>query len=124
MAARGDPKLICRILVQKIPEIERKREIRIPMEHVEELIDFCLSRSYGRYSVERAIDLLSEGMSPSDIESGNFLEPLSESEITDLLDSINDKKNISAISRKMVEITKRPVDNSLIARAIEKLSRK
>ncbi len=124
MAARGDPKMICRILVQKIPEIERKREIRIPMEHVEVLIDFCLSRGYGRYSVERAIDLLSEGMSPSDIESGNFLEPLSESEITDLLDSINDKKNISAISRKMVEITKRPVDNSLIARAIEKLSRK
>ncbi|MGP6207113.1 Glu-tRNA(Gln) amidotransferase subunit GatE [Cuniculiplasma sp. SKW3] len=124
MSEKGEPKMICRILVQKLPELERKKNIRIDNATLRKVFDFCLSNNYGRYSIERALELISEGNDAENILTQDFLKPVDEEELIDLLREIQEKKNISAIGKEVVARTGRPVDSSLIAKALEKSIKK
>lgn len=124
MSVRGDPKMVCRILVQKLPELERKRNVRIDGGTLRKVFDYCLSNDYGRYSIERALELISEGNYAEKILTKDFLQPVEEDELIDLLREIPEKRNISAIGKEIVSRTGRPVDNSLIAKVLEKSIKK
>jgi glutamyl-tRNA(Gln) amidotransferase subunit E len=123
MAERGDPKMVCRILVQKLPELERKKNMKIDNKTLRNVFDFCLSNNFGRYSVEMALELISDGVPQEKILLQEKLRPVDESELTELMKSIEEKRNISAISKEIVSITGRPVDSSLIAKVLGNQSR-
>ncbi len=119
LSEKYDSRAICRELVQKLPDAERKKNVKIPAEYVEDTLNYCIEKNYGRYSMERAIDLLSEGKLPEEIKSEENLKPLDENEIIEALKNIKDTKNISLVAKQITEMKGRPVDTSIIARLVK-----
>ena len=97
--------------------------MKIDNKTLRNVFDFCLSNNFGRYSVEMALELISDGVPQEKILLQEKLRPVDESELTELMKSIEEKRNISAISKEIVSITGRPVDSSLIAKVLGNQSR-
>ncbi len=113
----GNGKLITRILIQTVPEVEKKNGKTISDENLKKVLKFCSERDLGRYSMEKGIDLLSRGVPINDITGSDSLFPLDKDQLEKIISELGaeDMQNMKTLISKLSSMTDRPVDPSSLA---------
>ena len=90
------------------------------------VIEYCIKNSLGRYSMERAIDMLYSGNSVNEILNLNLLKPVSEESIMNLIKKcdIDVNSNMADIMRKLNSMNEGVIDPSIVARLINTVRNK
>ncbi|MGP6219657.1 Glu-tRNA(Gln) amidotransferase subunit GatE [Caldiplasma sukawensis] len=118
-------KILARLLIQTIPEIEKKRGIRFHIMDVQRIVEYCRDMNLPRISYEFALELISSGKKFDEIKDGGNLIPLSEKEIEEAINSsdFNEQKNLGALLSELREKFLRPVDPSILLGIIKRLKK-
>jgi glutamyl-tRNA(Gln) amidotransferase subunit E len=127
LASSYDGKTISRILLQKMPEAEKKFGKTISLEELENIVSICSKNKYGRYSLEWAVDMISSGkMNLQKIMEGNTLMPLETETMGKYLEKVSSEEasNLSLLQKKISEEFARPVDMSMLAGMVKERQRK
>ncbi len=126
MANEKNGKVLSRIINQTIPEMNKKYGKEVSWEQIQNVIGFCIKNSLGRYSMERAIDMLYSGNSVKEILNPNLLKPVSEESIMNLIKKcdIDVNSNMADILRKLNSMNEGVIDPSIVARLINTVRNK
>ncbi len=119
-----DGKTISRILLQKIPEMEKKYGKTISDDSLLELVKTCGSRGYGRYSLEWAIEMISCGKySVDEILGKDLMNPLEDGIIKDYVAGApsEERKNLKLLLKNMQDKYDRPIDMGILSQILSKL---
>ncbi len=126
LANENNGKVLSRIIIQTIPEMNKKYGREVSWDQIQTVIEFCVKNSLGRYSMERAIDLLYSGNSIGEILNLNLLKPLPEESLMNLIRKceIDINSNMTDILRKLSSMNEGVIDPSLVARLINTVRNK
>ena len=126
LANENNGKVLSRIIIQTIPEMNKKYGREVSWDQIQTVIEFCVKNSLGRYSMERAIDLLYSGNSIGEILNLNLLKPLTEESLMNLIRKceIDINSNMTDILRKLSSMNEGVIDPSLVARLINTVRNK
>lgn len=126
MANEKNGKVLSRIINQTIPEMNKKYGKEVSWDQIRNVIEFCIKNSLGRYSMERAIDMLYSGNSVKEILNPNLLKPVSEESIMNLIKKcdIDVNSNMADILRKLNSMNEGVIDPSIVARLINTVRNK
>lgn len=122
----NDPRLISRILLQIIPDLEKKHKTTIEYDDVRKMLEIAHRKNWIRQSVEKALEIMvSENASASSLESRDELEPMSDAEIKRKISDLKLKygsdlteKNVVA---RMKSETEKVFDPSKIIKSFKEL---
>lgn len=122
---QNNGKILARLIIQTIPEMERKNGIKFDMMDVQQIVEYCREKNLPRISYEFALELISSGKKFDEIKNGGNLIPLSEKEIENEIFSSNiaDYKNLGALLIELREKFLRPIDPSLLLGIIKRLKK-
>lgn len=126
LANEKNGKVLSRIINQTIPEMNKKYGKEVSWDQIRIVIEYCINNSLGRYSMERAIDMLYSGNSVKEILNLNLLKPVSEESIMNLIKKcdIDINSNMTDIVRKLNSMNEGVIDPSIVARLINTVRNK
>ncbi|MCL4319875.1 MAG: Glu-tRNA(Gln) amidotransferase subunit GatE [Candidatus Thermoplasmatota archaeon] len=126
LANEKNGKVLSRIINQTIPEMNKKYGKEVSWDQIRIVIEYCIKNSLGRYSMERAIDMLYSGNSVNEILNLNLLKPVSEESIMNLIKKcdIDVNSNMADIMRKLNSMNEGVIDPSIVARLINTVRNK
>jgi len=126
LANEKNGKVLSRIINQTIPEMNKKYGKEVSWDQIRIVIEYCIKNSLGRYSMERAIDMLYSGNSVKEILNLNLLKPVSEESIMNLIKKcdIDINSNMTDIVRKLNSMNEGVIDPSIVARLINTVRNK
>ncbi len=126
LANEKNGKVLSRIINQTIPEMNKKYGKEVSWDQIRIVIEYCIKNSLGRYSMERAIDMLYSGNSVKEILNLNLLKPVSEESIMNLIKKcdIDVNSNMADILRKLNSMNEGVIDPSIVARLINTVRNK
>ena len=126
LANEKNGKVLSRIINQTIPEMNKKYGKEVSWDQIRIVIEYCINNSLGRYSMERAIDMLYSGNSVNEILNLNLLKPVSEESIMNLIKKcdIDVNSNMADIMRKLNSMNEGVIDPSIVARLINTVRNK
>ena len=126
LANEKNGKVLSRIINQTIPEMNKKYGKEVSWDQIRIVIEYCIKNSLGRYSMERAIDMLYSGNSVNEILNLNLLKPVSEESIMNLIKKcdIDINSNMTDIVRKLNSMNEGVIDPSIVARLINTVRNK
>ncbi len=126
LANEKNGKVLSRIINQTIPEMNKKYGKEVSWDQIRIVIEYCIKNSLGRYSMERAIDMLYSGNSVKEILNLNLLKPVSEESIMNLIKKcdIDVNSNMADIMRKLNSMNEGVIDPSIVARLINTVRNK
>ena len=126
LANEKNGKVLSRIINQTIPEMNKKYGKEVSWDQIRIVIEYCIKNSLGRYSMERAIDMLYSGNSVKEILNPNLLKPVSEESIMNLIKKcdIDINSNMTDIVRKLNSMNEGVIDPSIVARLINTVRNK
>lgn len=116
----SDGRLTARLLVQFIPEIERKKKIVLDMDKLLELLKFAGSMGYRRESIEVMIEMLASGIPVDQIENSDDIKPLSMEELMEMIQESGGFSNQGQFIAYIRSRTKRPFDPETIRKVLSK----
>ena len=124
LSSMFEGKVISRILLQKIPEMEKKYGKTIPEDVLFELVKISSDRNYGRYSLEWAIEMISCGKySIEEIQEGDLMKPLDEAEIKNYVKGAppEERKNLKLLLKNMQDRYGRPIDMGILTEVLSSM---
>ncbi|MCL5987812.1 MAG: hypothetical protein M1414_02780, partial [Candidatus Thermoplasmatota archaeon] len=124
LSSMFEGKVVSRILLQKIPEMEKKYGKTIPEEVLFELVKISSDRNYGRYSLEWAIEMISCGKySIEEIQEGDLMKPLDEAEIKNYVKGAppEERKNLKLLLKNMQDRYGRPIDMGILTEVLSSM---
>ena len=124
LSSMFEGKVISRILLQKIPEMEKKYGKTIPEDVLFELVKISSDRNYGRYSLEWAMEMMSCGKySMEEILEGDLMKPLDEAEMKNYVKGAppEERKNLKLLLKNMQDRYGRPIDMGILTEVLSSM---
>ncbi|MHB1493290.1 MAG: Glu-tRNA(Gln) amidotransferase subunit GatE [Thermoplasmataceae archaeon] len=115
----GKPREVSRIMLQFIPEMERKFRKKVKREDIKQIMTGVKRMSYGRVSLEIAIELMISGADINQIFNSDLIKPLDAEELKLILEDLrrNTELRKENVIAKVKERTRRPIDPKAVMEA-------
>ena len=112
----GKPREMSRMILQSIPEIERKYRKKLEYSDLKTLVEKIATKNYGRISLEMAIDQCISGKSIEKVVISDDIRPLDRNELKIIVERIRKSGDIRKenIIAKVKNETNRPVDPKIV----------
>jgi glutamyl-tRNA(Gln) amidotransferase subunit E len=112
----GKPREMSRMILQSIPEIERKYRKKLEYGDLKTLVEKIATKNYGRISLEMAIDQCISGKSIEEVVISDDIRPLDRNELKIIVERIRKSGDIRKenIIAKVKNETNRPVDPKIV----------
>ncbi|MCL4314360.1 MAG: Glu-tRNA(Gln) amidotransferase subunit GatE [Candidatus Thermoplasmatota archaeon] len=117
----SDGRLSARLLVQFIPEMERKKKTMPDRDLILELLKFAGSRGYGRESIEVMIEMLSSGFTVEQIKNSDEIKPLTIEEINKMIHEAGKINKPGELIAYIKSRTRRPLDPVIIKKVMDNI---
>ena len=110
------PREVSRILLQFVPEMERKYKRKLDYNDLKRLTEKIATKNYGRISLEIAIEQCISGKNIETVLMSDDIRPLDRSELKTIVENLRKSGDVKKenIIAKVKNETPRPVDPKIV----------